>query len=261
MVRRDDADVAIRCSDLSVARATRGAAERVVEGVSFTVAHGATLAVMGPTGAGKSSLAAVLSGIDETGLAVVGGDAVVEGISVRRPGRAHRLLTYLTGYLPQAGGAALPSRYTVADVIGEPVTSRDRRVNARALAVRVASLLDELMLPLGAAAKYPYELSAGMRQRVAFARALMLEPKVLIADEPFANMDIEVRKAARDAILRRRREYGMSTLVVTNESDVVAELDADVLVLRGGHPIAYGHGTNDLLWTPSADADRRIVAS
>ena len=89
-----------------------------------------------------------------------------------------------------------------------------------------------------------------MRQRVAFARALVLQPRVLIADEPFSNMDIEVRRAARDAILRVAASYGMSALIVTNEADVVRDLDADVLVLRSGHAIAYGHGTHDLLWTP-----------
>lgn len=261
MPRRRDSDVAIQCSDLSIARAGRGgSSERVVDGVSFVVERGATLAVMGPTGAGKSSLAAVLAGADESGLAVVGGSAFVEGIPVRRPGRAQRQLTYYCGHLPQSAGARLPARLTVTEVIGEPITGRDRRVNQRALAVRVAALLDEMLLPLGAAAKYPYELSAGMRQRVAFARALVLEPRVLVADEPFANLDVEARKAARDAIVRRARDFGMATLVVTNDAEVVRELDADVLVLRGGHTVAYGHGTRDLLWTPSAE-DRRLVGS
>lgn len=262
MTRRREADVAIRSSDLSIARAGRGGpAQRVVDGVSFTLPHAGTLAVMGPTGSGKSSLVSVLAGSTDDGLAVVGGDAVVEGIGVRHPGRAIRELTYMTGFVPQAAGAALPARLTVSEVIGEPITGRDRRVNQRALSVRVATLLDELMLPLGAAAKYPYELSAGMRQRVAFARALVLQPRLFIGDEPFANMDVEVRVAAREAISRRRREYGMTTLVVTNEPDVVRELDADVLLLRSGHPIAYGHGTKDLLWTPSGEADRRLIAS
>ena len=262
MPSRPEADVAIRSSDLSIARAGRGAPDvRVIDGVSFVLPHGRTLAVMGPTGSGKSSLVAVLAGADEPGLGVVGGSATVEGIPVRRPGRAHRTLTYLTGYVSQSAGARLPARMTVAEVIGQPITSRDRRVNDRALAVRVATLLDELMLPLGAAAKYPYELSAGMRQRVVFARALVLQPRVLIADEPFSNMDVEVRRAAREAILRRRASYGMSAVVVTNEPDVVRDLDADVLVLRSGHAIGYGHGTTDLLWTPDGDADHRLVVS
>lgn len=216
---------------------------------------------MGPTGAGKSSLAAILAGLDQPGLSIVGGEAYVEGIRVRRPGRRRRELTYRTGYLEQSAGARLPSRMTVSELISEPIASRDRRVNPRALAVRVATLLDEMQLPLGAAAKYPYELSAGMRQRVAMARSLVLQPRLLVADAPFANLDIEVRQAARDAILRRRDAYGMSTLVVTNEPEVATELGAAVLVLRAGHAIAAGPSPQQLLWSPSAEADHRLVAS
>lgn len=257
MSRRRDDTVAIRCIDVSVAH-TGG--ERAVDGVSFTLAHGGTFALMGPTGAGKSSLAAVLAGSSASGLAVVGGEAYVCGIPVRRPGRQQRVLTYTVGYLGQGAGARLPARMTVGDVIGDPILSRDRRVNARALAVRIATLLDEMQLPLGAAAKYPYELSAGMRQRVALARALVLQPRVLILDEPLANLDLEVRHVVGDAISRRREGYGMSALVVTNDMDFVRELGADALVLRAGHVIAQGSGA-DLLWTPSAEADHRLISS
>lgn len=250
----DASPVAVRCDDLSV---SRGGA-RVVDGVSFRLESGAALAVMGATGSGKSTLAALLAGADDDSLCVVGGDAWVDGTPIRKRGRAARVRAYYTGYVPQRAGSDLPARLTVGDVIGEPVTSRDRRVNQHALAVRIAGLLDELELPLGAAARYPYELSSGMRQRVAIARALILQPRIFIGDDPYANLDLEVRQAARDALLRRRDANGMAILMVTNDAETVQEINADVLVLRAGRPVAYGHGTADLLWTP--DGGVRLVS-
>lgn len=242
-------EVVVRCVDVSVARGARG--PRVVDGVSFTVARRGALALMGPTGSGKSSLLALLAGADPQ-VRLVGGTAEVAGIRVDRRGRVGRARRYVTGYLSQRAGADLAARMTVSDVIVDPITSRDRRANPRALEVRVAALLDELQLPLGAAQKYPYELSAGMRQRVALARALVLQPQVLIADDLFANLDPEVRSTVYDAIERRRRQHGMALLLATNEEDAVSGFDADVLVLRDGVPVAFGHRVDDLLWTPDA---------
>ncbi|MCT2085341.1 ATP-binding cassette domain-containing protein [Microbacterium enclense] len=256
MPRTLDTAVAIRADDLSLAR--NGV--RVIDGVSFTLAAAHSVVVMGPTGSGKTSLASLLAGRPDEGLSVVGGDARVHGISARHPGRAVREWTFHTGYLPQGAGANLPARLTVHDVISEPITARDRRVNTRALAVRVATLLDEMELPLGSAPKYPYELSAGMRQRVALARALVLEPRLFVADDLYANLDVEVRQAVRDALTRRRDERGMASLVVTNDADAPRDLDADVLVLRGGHVVAFGHGTDGLQWTPDGAPDQRISA-
>ncbi|CAL4859644.1 putative ABC transporter ATP-binding protein [Microbacterium sp. MM2322] len=247
MPRVTDPDAAIFCSDLSIARAS--ADTRVVDGVSFRVLPGETIAVMGATGSGKSSLASCLAGADHRDLRVVGGTGEVAGVSLRARGRAGRIRSYRTGHLGQGVNSALPSRLTISDIVAEPITARDRKVNQRALALRVASLLDELQLPIGASEKFPYELSSGMRQRVAIARSLVLDPQVLIADEPYANLDVDVRPAVRDA-LRRRTTGGMALLVVTNERELVTDLDAQVLVLREGHPVGVGSRLDDVRWTP-----------
>jgi len=253
---------AVLTRDLGIAHAggSRPNDGRAVDGVTITLPRAGALVVMGPTGSGKSSLLAVLAGDEEGDVAVVGGEGWVHGLSLRKGGRTRRQLTYHVGYHAQAAGAALNPRLTVGEIIAEPVTSRDRRLNSRALALRSAALLDEVRLPLGAATKFPYELSAGMRQRVAFARALVLQPAVLVADEPFANLDPEVRPAVLDAIERRREAYGMSAVIGTNDRDVAAALRADVLVLQHGHPVAQGPH-DSIRWSLSAEAETRFVVS
>lgn len=245
----DDPVNAVVCDDLSVSRWGAGPETRAVDGVTFTLKTGEILAVSGEAGSGKSSLLAVLAGrLDDT-MSVSGGEARVCGIPVHRKGRDRRVLTYRVGYVPQGAGAALPARLTVGETIAEPITSRDRRVNSRAVAVRVAGLLDEMHLPLGTADRFPFELSAGMRQRVAFARALVLDPRVLVADEPLANIDLEVRHVVFDAIVRRRRDRGMAAVVASNDAAFARELGAAHLRLRGGHVVAQS-ADGRLLWTP-----------
>lgn len=254
MSRRQISPFAVEASDLVIDRVGHGAPTRAVDGVSFTLDAGGMLCVTGATGSGKSTLVAALAGSLDPSVRVVGGSAQVCGVDVRRPGRRHRQLTFHTGFIPQGAGADLSPRLTVNELIAEPILLRDKRVNVKTLSIRVATLLDEMHLPLGAAAKFPYELSAGMRQRVAVARAFVLDPKVLIADEPLANLDLEVRPVVFDAISRRRDEQSMAALLVTNDADFIRDLNAETLMLRGGHVVARGVGS-DLLWAPNAEVD------
>lgn len=253
-----DAGAVVECHDLVIDREGLSGPTRAVDGVSFTLMAGETLCVAGASGSGKSTLIAALAGVIDSSLRIVGGDAHIDGISIRHPGRRHRELTYFTGYLPQSAGAELSPTLTVNELISEPILQRERRVNRRALAIRVATLLDEMHLPLGAAAKFPYELSAGMRQRVAIARAFVLDPHVLLADEPLANLDQDVRPVVHQAIDRRRTEKGMAAVLVGNDASFANELGVKTIVLKDGHVIAHGLGT-DLRWTPGAEISTHVA--
>jgi peptide/nickel transport system ATP-binding protein len=247
-----DPSAAIVCEDLVIDRAGHSAPTRAIDGVTFSLEPGELICIAGATGSGKSTLVGALAGVSDPSIKVVGGSATVCGVSVRHPGRRLRELTYRAGYLPQNAGALLTPQLTVHEIIAEPILQRERRVNVKALSIRVATLLDELHLPLGLAASFPYELSAGMRQRVAIARSLVLDPRVLIADEPLANLDLEVRPVVFDAITRRRSERGMAALLVSNDAAFARELGAATIMIRDGHVVARGVGA-DLLWTPGAD--------
>lgn len=227
----------IQCRDLSVA-VKKERAIRILDGVSFSLASGEALAIMGATGAGKSTLLDTLRGHVPDALTVVGGDAEVCEISVRRPGRRARELDVRIGFLPQNVDESLDARLSVSESIAQPIASRMKKLDARALHVRVLSLLDEMRLPLGVADKYPYELSAGMRQRVALARALVLDPQLLFLDDPLAKLDVEMRIVAYDAIMRRRDDSDLTTVIVTNDEDFAREIGAGSIRLERGHLVA-----------------------
>lgn len=251
----DLTDQAVVVRDVVVSRGRGAEAVRAVDGVSFTLGFGEAIAVSGATGSGRSSLLAALTGRADLDARIVGGSAVVCGVDARHPGRARSVLTFRAGFLAQDAGVRFDRARTVGEIIAQPILARDPRVPRERIELRVSSLLDEVRLPLGAAERFPYELSGGMRQRVALARALVLDPRLLIADEPLNGIDIEVRHVVRDAILRRREEWGMAVLAATNDAGFARDISASRLVLREGAPTVFQRHGDEPIVTPGAADD------
>lgn len=236
-------------SDLSVHYRSRDVRSRylAIAGVSFQIARGEILGLVGESGSGKSTLAATLAGragrgqLDIGFPEICGGSATVLGSRLRRMGkRARDRLHLKVGYLSQDGAEHLDARLTVAENVADPIYSRDRRFSSREAGIAVATLIDAVRLPLGLMTRYPYELSSGQRQRVALARSLVLEPELLVADEPTRGIDVTVRSGVLDVIRELQTERNFSALIVSSDLAVTAELAERVIVLHCGTIVGIG---------------------
>jgi len=240
---------AIVVSDLSIEYPARGASPSCValRGVSFRLEAGQSIGVLGETGSGKSTLASVLAGrgiplrSGEPGPRISGGDAIVLGHSLRHARKRDLAeVTFHVGYLPQEAAATLEPTLSVQDNVSLPIFERDHHYSRRAAGERAALMLDTVHLPLSVLSKYPYELSAGQRQRVALAKSLVLGPQVLVVDEPTAGIDATVRDAVIDLLAQLREHEGFTAVIVSHDLAVLRRATDLSIVLQAGRPVAYG---------------------
>jgi ABC-type glutathione transport system ATPase component len=255
-------DPVVVADDLSMHYPARSARKRVdaVSGVSFEIAAGEALAVIGESGAGKSTLAAAIAGVaglHDLGSPIIhGGQLTVLGTSVRGISNRRRdRLQFRVGYLAQDAGSRLAPHLTAGENVAAPIFARDRDFEPHLAGQAVATLIDQVRLPLITMNKYPYELSNGQRQRVAIARALILEPELLVADNPTAGVDVTVRHTIVETLREVQRARGISALVIAGELDEIRALGDRVLVMHQG--LVAGVGTMeevlDRPWHPYVD--------
>jgi sulfate transport system ATP-binding protein len=190
---------------------------RAVDDVTFDVAPGSLTAILGPSGCGKSTLLRLLAGFEHTDA----GRVTLDGRDVTNvPLRERNIGFVFQGY-------ALFPHLTVAENIAFPLDVR--KGDRAATRTRVAELLDLVQLP-GYEKRRPHELSGGQRQRVALARALAAQPAILLLDEPFAALDVHVRRDLRAWLRKLHDDVHVTTLLVTHDADEAMEI-ADALVL------------------------------
>jgi ABC-type glutathione transport system ATPase component len=247
---------AVIADDLSIGYETRrsDSGRRAVNGVSFSIAQGEILGVIGETGSGKSTLAAAVAGLAGTGAPgaphISGGSLTVLGQQLRGlTPRARDKLTLRIGYVPQDAGAGLSARLTVGENVAEPIYSRDRRFDQREAGAAVATLIDAVRLPLSIMNSYPHELSRGQRQRVAIAKALVLDPTLLVADDPTSGIDVTVRGPILDIIHDLQRDRSFSALIVSHTMSEVRRFSTRVAVMHRGVFVGIGP-IDDVLTEP-----------
>jgi sulfate transport system ATP-binding protein len=194
---------------------------KAVDGITFDVAPGSLTAILGPSGCGKSTLLRLLAGFEriDAGSVTLGGRDVTN-----LPLRERNIGFVFQGY-------ALFPHLSVAQNIAFPLDVRKSdRTSTRE---RVRELLELVQLP-GLEKRFPHELSGGQRQRVALARALAARPAILLLDEPFAALDVHVRRDLRASLRRLHDEVQVTTLLVTHDADEAMEISDSLVLMQNG---------------------------
>ena len=215
----------------------RGACSlRAVESVSFGVARGETLGIVGESGCGKSTLARCLVRLHEPSAGTIHFDGTdVLGLS----GLRRRAYNRQVQMVFQDPFGSLNPRMTVGACLAEAL-SVHRIVPKAAIARRVAELLELVHLPIDAAARRPHEFSGGQRQRIGIARALAVEPSMLIADEPVSALDVSVQAQLVNLLLELQRQLGLTLVFITHDLRLVRHMAHRVAVMYLGRIVEIG---------------------
>jgi len=205
-------------------------AVKAVDGVSFDIMPGETLGLVGESGCGKSTLGKGIVRLN----AITGGSVSFGGTDITRMGAAAlRPLRRDMQMIFQDPAESLNARHSVREILEEPFLIHGVG-NAVERKQRVAGLLDRVGLPAASADRYPFEFSGGQRQRIGIARAIALEPKLIICDEPVSALDVSVQSQVVNLLLELQREMGLSYLFIAHDLAVVKHISDRVAVMYLG---------------------------
>jgi peptide/nickel transport system ATP-binding protein len=228
-----------------------------VKDLSFRIRRGHTLGLVGESGSGKSTVAAALTGL----VSPDAGRALLDGTDVFQVrGSQQRSVRRRISVVMQDPFASLNPRMPVGTSIAEPLVVHRLAANHKAREARVGELLGAVGLAASFASRYPHELSGGQRQRVNIARALAVQPELLILDEATASLDVSVQAKVLDLLLELQRDLGLTNLFIGHDLAVIERMSHDVLVLRRGEAVEYRPAA-DLFAAPEHEYTRALLAA
>lgn len=228
-----------------------------VQRASFSIGPGQTLGVIGESGSGKSTLA-----LAALGLMPFEGQLLIDGRAWAGRAQVDRALRQVVQVVFQDPFSSLSPRLTVEEIVGEglqvhaptmPLAERQDKV--------LAALAEVGLLPSqfeGLLARYPHEFSGGQRQRLAIARALILQPRLLVLDEPTSALDVTIQKRVLELLQRLQRQRQLSYLLITHDVDVIRAMAHEVIVMKEGQIVEQGPLAS-VLDAPRHDYTRALV--
>lgn len=245
----------LQIHDLVVSFGAGASHMQALKGIDCRLSRGRTLGVVGESGSGKSTLAKAIVGLNR----VESGSILFDGIDVpRASGRRRRLLRRSIQMIPQDPYSSLDPRRTIGQTIAEAIDPN--RSNPKRNAAKVGYWLQRARLDPDVASRYPHEFSGGQRQRIAIARALAVEPQLIIADEITSALDLSVQSEIIRLMDSLRSELSLTMIFISHNLEVVRHVSDDVLVLYHGEVLDSGD-VDDVYERPTSDYTRTLMAS
>jgi ABC-type oligopeptide transport system ATPase subunit len=210
---------------------------RALKGVSLDIRPGETVGLVGESGSGKTTLGRAVLGLAP----VTGGEILYKGRDIAHLGRRERrALSSDIQVVFQDPYTSLNPSLTIEQILVEPLTMR--KVDSKAASKRVLDLLDQVGLPSDAADRLPRDFSGGQRQRIAIARALALDPQLIVCDEPVSALDLSTQLRVLDLFREIQERTNVAYLFVSHDLAVVRHLSHRVAVMFHGEIVEWGDG-------------------
>jgi ABC-type glutathione transport system ATPase component len=227
-----------------------------LDGVSFTVSGGTTLAIVGESGSGKSTLASCIACLESP----TAGNLWFEGRNLAQSEESalRKIRAQIQLIFPDPASSLNP-RWSILEILEEPLILQ-RRLGRRERSTRAFSLLERVGLSADMAERPAAELSGGQRQRLAIARALTLDPKLLILDEALSALDCSVQAQIANLLIELQDSLGMTFLFITHDLTMAAHLADEIAVMSHGRIVEHGPSTK-VLRNPSHEATKQLLAA